>query len=210
MSKSKPCFEILGKKAFRWHLETLEIGSIFKLNIKKKKCQIRKKKNSSLSLPPITFHHHPLNIQKIPPSSTTTPWQFFSKCPKILFSQIHVPRYMEFCFFFKSINLRKQNLGTFWKKLPGVVVESGGREGGAGKIFFFGIWHFFKVVNISVGSPYNSPHNLKKDYAVKMVSNAIPSLKSIQNFLSDFVYTHINFSIPELKSPQPYLSNSHW
>ena len=24
MSKSKPCFEILGKKAFRWHLETCE------------------------------------------------------------------------------------------------------------------------------------------------------------------------------------------
>ena len=37
MSKSKPCFEILGKKAFRRHLETWEnqIGSIFKLNIKK-------------------------------------------------------------------------------------------------------------------------------------------------------------------------------
>ena len=37
MSKSKPCFEILGKKAFRWHLETWknQIGSIFKLNIKK-------------------------------------------------------------------------------------------------------------------------------------------------------------------------------
>jgi hypothetical protein len=44
MSKSKTCFEILVKKAFRWHLETLEnqIGSIFKLNIKKK-CQIPKK-----------------------------------------------------------------------------------------------------------------------------------------------------------------------
>ena len=37
MSKSKPCFEILGKKAFRWHLKTWEnqTGSIFKLNIKK-------------------------------------------------------------------------------------------------------------------------------------------------------------------------------
>ena len=37
MSKSKPCFEILGKKAFRWYLETWknQIGSIFKLNIKK-------------------------------------------------------------------------------------------------------------------------------------------------------------------------------
>ena len=31
------------------------------------------------------------------------PPPFFSKCPKILFSQIHVPRYMEFCFFFKSM-----------------------------------------------------------------------------------------------------------
>ena len=35
--KGKTCFEILVKKAFRWHLETWEnqIGSIFKLNIKK-------------------------------------------------------------------------------------------------------------------------------------------------------------------------------
>ena len=42
--KKKTCFEILVKKAFRWHLETWEnqIGSIFKLNIKKK-CQIPKK-----------------------------------------------------------------------------------------------------------------------------------------------------------------------
>ena len=38
-SKSKSCFEILGKKAFKWHLETWknQIGSIFKLKIKKKK-----------------------------------------------------------------------------------------------------------------------------------------------------------------------------
>ena len=38
MSKSKLCFEILWKKAFRWHLETWgnQIGSIFKLNIKRK------------------------------------------------------------------------------------------------------------------------------------------------------------------------------
>ena len=43
ISKSKPCFEILGKKAFRWHLETLEIGSIFKLNIKKKSVKFQKK-----------------------------------------------------------------------------------------------------------------------------------------------------------------------
>ena len=45
MTKSKPCFKILWKKAFRWHLETWEnqIGSIFKLNIKKK-CQIPKRK----------------------------------------------------------------------------------------------------------------------------------------------------------------------
>ena len=28
---------------------------------------------------------------------------FFSKCRKILFSPIHVPGYMEFCFFFKSM-----------------------------------------------------------------------------------------------------------
>ena len=28
---------------------------------------------------------------------------FFSKCPKILFSQIHVTGYMDFCFFFKSM-----------------------------------------------------------------------------------------------------------
>ena len=37
MSKSKPCFEILGKTAFRWHLESWEnqIGSIINLNIKK-------------------------------------------------------------------------------------------------------------------------------------------------------------------------------
>ena len=43
-SKSKPCFEILGNKSFRWHLETWEnhIGSIFKLNVKKS-CQIQKK-----------------------------------------------------------------------------------------------------------------------------------------------------------------------
>ena len=43
MSKSKTCFEILVKKAFRWHLETYEnkIGSIFRINIKTK-CQIPK------------------------------------------------------------------------------------------------------------------------------------------------------------------------
>ena len=37
MSKNKTCFKILVKKSFRWHLETWEkqIGSIFKLNIKK-------------------------------------------------------------------------------------------------------------------------------------------------------------------------------
>ena len=37
MPKSKPCFIILGKKAFRRHLETWEnqIGSIFKLISKK-------------------------------------------------------------------------------------------------------------------------------------------------------------------------------
>ena len=42
--KNKTCFEILGKKAFRWHLETWEnqIGSIFKFKIKKM-CQIPKK-----------------------------------------------------------------------------------------------------------------------------------------------------------------------
>ena len=44
LSKSKTCFEILVKKSFRWHLETLknQIGSIFKLNVKKL-CQISKK-----------------------------------------------------------------------------------------------------------------------------------------------------------------------
>ena len=43
-SKSKPCFKILGKKAFRWHLEIWEnqIGNIFRLNIKKR-CQIPKR-----------------------------------------------------------------------------------------------------------------------------------------------------------------------
>ena len=45
MSKSKTYFEILVKKAFRWHLETKEnqIWGIFRLNFKKK-CQIPKKK----------------------------------------------------------------------------------------------------------------------------------------------------------------------
>ena len=74
MSKSKPCFKILGKKAFRWHLETWknQIGSIFKLNIKKSvKFQ---KKISSLPPPPTTFHHHPLNINFFPaPSSHQLP-----------------------------------------------------------------------------------------------------------------------------------------
>jgi hypothetical protein len=67
MSKSKPCFKILGKKAFRWHLKTWEnqIGSIFKLNIKKK---MSNSKNKSLPCPlfPNTFHHHPLNINFFP------------------------------------------------------------------------------------------------------------------------------------------------
>ena len=45
MSKSNPWFEILGKKALRWHLETLEnqIGSIFKMNTKKKVSNSKKK-----------------------------------------------------------------------------------------------------------------------------------------------------------------------
>ena len=48
ISKSKTCFEKFVKKSFRWHLETQqnEIGSIFKLNIKKL-CQTAK-----------TFLHH--------------------------------------------------------------------------------------------------------------------------------------------------------
>ena len=66
MSKSKTCFEILVKKAFRWHLETWEnqIGSIFKLNIKKK-CQIWK-----MVLHPATSAENA--------SCTPTPWQ--KKC----------------------------------------------------------------------------------------------------------------------------------
>ena len=41
--KSKPSFEILEQKSFRWHLETWknQVGSIFKFEIKKR-CQIRK------------------------------------------------------------------------------------------------------------------------------------------------------------------------
>ena len=50
MSKSKPCFKILGKKALRCHLETWknQIGSIFKLNVKKS-VKFQKKRSS---LPP--------------------------------------------------------------------------------------------------------------------------------------------------------------
>ena len=75
ISKSKTCFEILVKKSFRWHLETWEnqIGSIFKLNIKKL-CQIPKKKFSQIHVHGILF-----------------------------FLQIHVPGYMIFCFFLKSM-----------------------------------------------------------------------------------------------------------
>ena len=63
MSKSKPCFEILGKKAFRWHLETWknQIGSIFKLNIKKS----------------VKFQKKILPCPSLPPPSTTTPWGGF-------------------------------------------------------------------------------------------------------------------------------------
>ena len=45
MSKSNPYYEILGKKAFRRHLEAWknQIGSIFKLNIKKS-VKFKKKK----------------------------------------------------------------------------------------------------------------------------------------------------------------------
>ena len=62
MSKSKPCFEILGKKTFRRHLETWEnqIGSIFRLNIKKS-VKFQKK-----IFPAPSSHHHPLNIKKSP------------------------------------------------------------------------------------------------------------------------------------------------
>ena len=38
---------------------------------------------------------------------------FSSKCPKILFFQIHVPGYMEFCFFFKSMYLGTWNFFFF-------------------------------------------------------------------------------------------------
>ena len=55
------------------------------------------------------------------------PPPFFSKCPKILFSQIHVDTRVHGIFFFLQIhvprymNLRKQNLGTFWKKGGGMA-----------------------------------------------------------------------------------------
>ena len=52
--KGKTCFEILVKKAFRWHLETWEnqIGSIFKLNLKKK---IKNRENSFAPCPLLTL-----------------------------------------------------------------------------------------------------------------------------------------------------------
>ena len=48
--KGKTCFEILVKKAFRWHLETWEnqTESIFKFKIKKKKKVKFQKRNSTL------------------------------------------------------------------------------------------------------------------------------------------------------------------
>ena len=60
MSKSKPCFKILGKKAFRWHLETQEnqIGCIFKFKLKKRH-QIPKK---ICTLPPFPPPPPPGNI----------------------------------------------------------------------------------------------------------------------------------------------------
>ena len=60
MTKSKTSFEILVKKAFRWHLEIWknQIGSIFKLNVKK--CQIPKKKFAQVKTKKLEAQVEPL------------------------------------------------------------------------------------------------------------------------------------------------------
>ena len=133
MSKSKPCFYILGKKAFRCHLETWEnqVGSTFKLNIKKK-CQIPKKNffpapsSHHLPPPPPNFQFIPCPLPPPPPkyqkntlpSSITTPWQYLC----ILKSQ--------------------RGQGRNW--YLGCAGERWWEEG-AGKNIFWGIWHFFYI-----------------------------------------------------------------
>ena len=68
--KSKPSFEILEQKSFRWHLETWknQVGSIFKFEIKKR-CQIRK----------MVLHPAPSSLYSPPPpdnaSCTPAPCQ---------------------------------------------------------------------------------------------------------------------------------------
>ena len=60
MPKSKPCFKILGKKAFICHLETQEnqIGSIFKFEIKNG-VKFQKK----IAPCPLFHPHHPLIVK---------------------------------------------------------------------------------------------------------------------------------------------------
>ena len=98
-------------------------------------CQIPKNKFAPYHLSP---HHHPLAIffQNVPRFCFL---RFMYKVHGILFFlQIHVPGYMKFCFFFNSMyqgymNLRKQNLGTFWKK----KLAGGGGAGLGGMVQFF-------------------------------------------------------------------------
>ena len=75
MAKSKPCFEILELKSFRWHLETWEnqIGSIFKF-------KIIIKKNNKKRLAPYHLdlhHHHPAKFHPTPPPPPLGNWNCY-------------------------------------------------------------------------------------------------------------------------------------
>ena len=134
MSKSKTCFEILVKKSFKWHLETQEnqIGSIFKLNIKKK-CQIPKRflHHATCTTPLALFilHHPPLAI-------------------KISFLCIQM---LEFCFFFKSMYVHGFEEKTKFQHLDtekgnfycqgGVVQNEKCQGGGAGGMVQKSFWN---------------------------------------------------------------------
>jgi hypothetical protein len=76
MSKSKTTFEILGKKAFRWHLETQnnQIGSIFKFKIKKKVSNSKKNIAPCPLFHPLAISQKKLYLPHPPPAGNFSPF----------------------------------------------------------------------------------------------------------------------------------------
>ena len=121
---SKTCFEILVEKSFRWHLETWEnqIGSIFKLNIKKK-CQIPKKN-----------WHHTTWTCTWACTWICTPWHFFSKCHLTLTPFTHVDRVELIITFWSNFNTMGEKVTLVYKEMKLLLPRGGGAGAGSSDI----------------------------------------------------------------------------